>query len=109
MPRKVLAQTQVAGLKHYEGKSLLGSQDGVIRDTILIPRLEPLNQYDQYAVELYATAQDGSTVKMGYVPQAISQIIHVLLENNIPLQFTVVKTNERGMSPFCAVRIELKN
>lgn len=107
MPRTVLAETQVAGMKHYQGQYHL-ENESIKSGVKLIPILEPNNKHDEYAVELHARLSDGSTVKMGYIPATLSRIVHILLENEIPMAITILKSSDgKSGRPFMGIRIAL--
>lgn len=74
MYRITLATVYIAGMKHYVPNPEAFSMRLLAGNPVEL-RPEPTNEYDEFAVEVFWKAKDGTPRKIGYVPARLSKEI----------------------------------
>jgi len=81
----MLNRFSVAGFQYYQGREIVGDLEQNDELDLLI---EPDNEQDQYAVEIFYQNK-----KLGYVPKTDNRHISRLLGSGVPLQCKVMSLN----------------
>lgn len=91
-----LFDTFVAGRQFYGADDVWGS---LRIGTVFQMRGEPENEYDAYAVSLWFD-NDGSPVKIGYLPKSSNEMVAVMLAMGWGEAFDCVVSRLDGSAPF---------
>jgi len=93
IPAITLATVMIAGMKHYVDTDLYNA---FMADDIIDLRLEPTNSFDDKAVEvLWLGAEDGTSIKVGYIPRPLSQAIFALIKAGYDLQAEITEDRKQ--------------
>ncbi len=90
----VILECYIHGTRYYECQRLV-TENKLQKNDQLILKLEPDNEYDEFAIKIY----NSNNEKLGYIPKKHSQVIANIMQKNKTIYAIIKRVDKKAWDP----------